>query len=60
MPSDWFQIKLKVFILIVENMNFLFAYSAFVWYFGVVPMFGVYCHTVLICTVKGILYNCVI
>ena len=30
MPSDWLQIKLQVFNLVVENMNFLFAYSAFV------------------------------
>jgi hypothetical protein len=41
MPSDWLQIKLQVFSLVIENMNFLFAYSAFVWYLGVVPMFGV-------------------
>jgi hypothetical protein len=41
MPSDWWQVKLEFFIFIMENMNFLFAYIACIWYLGVVPMFGV-------------------
>ena len=41
MPGEWLQIKLQVFSLIVENMNFLFVYSAFVWYLGLLPMCGV-------------------